>query len=64
MDLKEIGFYTLSDERCWKASKSSDLSRCELVLGARCNFRCPYCRHVGGRDLEFEQWARSLCPLQ
>jgi len=47
MDLKEIGFYTLSDDRAKQASETSPLQRCELILTARCNFRCPYCRHVG-----------------
>lgn len=52
-DLKDIGFYTLSEERVKTASASSPLSRCEIVLTARCNFRCPYCRHVGGPDLDY-----------
>lgn len=66
MKLEQIGFYTLSEQRVKCASATSPLSRCELVLGARCNFRCPYCRHVGGKDLEYEQavytvraWARE-----
>lgn len=49
--LEDIGFYTLSDERVRTASASSPLSRCELILTGRCNFRCPYCRSVGGRDM-------------
>jgi sulfatase maturation enzyme AslB (radical SAM superfamily) len=49
-----IGFYTLSDARCRRvATESPRLSRCEILLGARCNFRCPYCRHVGGPDASF-----------
>lgn len=44
MDLKNIGFYTLSDERAKNASKSSPLMRCELILTDQCNFKCPYCR--------------------
>lgn len=43
-DLKEIGFYTLSNERAKTSSKYSDLQRCELILTDRCNFKCPYCR--------------------
>lgn len=43
-DLKDIGFYTLSDERAKSASWNSPLSRCELILTDRCNFKCPYCR--------------------
>lgn len=54
MDLKEIGFYTLSDDRVKKISSSSPLQRCELVLTARCNFKCPYCRHIGGQDMPYE----------
>jgi len=54
MKLEEIGFYTLSDSRAATASHESPLSRCELVLTARCNFKCPYCRSVGGGDLPFE----------
>src|SRR3972149_6727777 len=51
MRLEDIGFYTLSDERAQTSSIYTPLWRCELILGARCNFRCPYCRHIGGRDL-------------
>lgn len=50
MRLNDIGFYTLTDERAKKASYTSPLSRCEYILTARCNFRCPYCRSVGGED--------------
>lgn len=53
MKLEEIGFYTLSDDRCRNASETSRLQRCELLLTGRCNFKCPYCRHVGGPDLPF-----------
>ena len=44
MKLEEIGFYTLSDERAMSASHTSPLSRCELILTSRCNFKCLYCR--------------------
>ena len=44
MELKEIGFYTLSDERAKNASSTSRLQRCELILTDACNFKCPYCR--------------------
>lgn len=46
MRLEEIGFYTLSDQRARDASETSPLSRAELILTDRCNFRCPYCRGV------------------
>ena len=52
MRLDDIGFYTLTDARAKSASEISRLSRGEIVLGARCNFHCPYCRHVGGKDME------------
>jgi MoaA/NifB/PqqE/SkfB family radical SAM enzyme len=44
MDLKNIGFYTLSDARAMNSSKDSQLMRCELILTDACNFKCPYCR--------------------
>ena len=55
MKLDEIGFYTLSDERAKNASHTSPLSRCELVLSSRCNFKCPYCRSTGGPDIPMQQ---------
>ena len=51
MKLDDIGFYTMTDARCASASSRSPIARGELVLTARCNFRCPYCRNVGGNDL-------------
>lgn len=45
-DLKEIGFYTLSDTRAHNSSKDSVLYRCELILTDKCNFNCPYCRSM------------------
>jgi len=54
VNLKDIGFYTLSDERCANASETSPLKRGELILTAKCNFRCPYCRSVGGNNIEFD----------
>lgn len=54
MRLEDIGFYTLSDERARRPlGIARPLERCELLLTGRCNFRCPYCRHVGGADLDF-----------
>lgn len=55
MRLQDIGFYTLNDERAKTASVNSPLSRCELILTSRCNFRCPYCRSVGGNDMPMTQ---------
>ena len=51
MRLEDIGFYTLSDVRAATASATSRMMRAELILSARCNFHCPYCRGVGGSDL-------------
>jgi len=44
MNLEDIGFYTLSDERCRRADHTTELMRCELILTDACNFKCPYCR--------------------
>jgi molybdenum cofactor biosynthesis enzyme MoaA len=43
-DLKEIGFYTLSDERAKNTSETSQMKRCEMIITEYCNFSCPYCR--------------------
>jgi molybdenum cofactor biosynthesis enzyme MoaA len=43
-DLKQIGFYTLSDERAKNSSASSQMKRCEMIITEYCNFKCPYCR--------------------
>jgi MoaA/NifB/PqqE/SkfB family radical SAM enzyme len=55
--LEDIGFYTLSDKRAATSSHTSPLARCELVLTSRCNFRCPYCRNVGGEDISYDNAA-------
>ena len=60
MKLEDIGFYTLNDFRAATASASSPLHRCELVLTSRCNFHCPYCRSIGGVDLDFEEAANLV----
>lgn len=52
MKLENIGFYTLSDARAKQSSLTSPLWRCELILTGRCNFRCPYCRSIGGPDID------------
>jgi MoaA/NifB/PqqE/SkfB family radical SAM enzyme len=58
--LNNIGFYTLLDERARTSSASSSLSRCELILTGRCNFRCPYCRSVGGRDISIRRATETV----
>ncbi len=50
MTLDDIGFYTLSEERAKQASVYSPVMRVEILLTGRCNFKCPYCRRVGGKD--------------
>ncbi len=52
----------MSDARAATASSKSNLVRCELIVTGRCNFRCPYCRSVGGPDLPVEQ-ARSTIEM-
>lgn len=44
MKLEDIGFYTLSDNRCKNATSASRMMRGELILTSACNFKCPYCR--------------------
>ncbi len=43
-ELKNIGFYTLSNERAKNASEHSQMKRCEMIITEYCNFKCPYCR--------------------
>lgn len=46
-DLKDIGFYTLSTDRCKRSAQApgeTPLQRCELLVTDACNFKCPYCR--------------------
>jgi len=44
IELEDIGFYTLSRERAATATIHTPLTRCELILTDRCNFKCTYCR--------------------
>ncbi|MCK4814581.1 hypothetical protein KA005_02330, partial [bacterium] len=62
MKLEDIGFYTLTDSRAETASSTSRLSRCELILTSRCNFKCPYCRSVGGDDIPIKD-AKDIVQL-
>jgi len=43
-ELKDIGFYTLSNERAKNTSETSQMKRCEMIITEYCNFKCPYCR--------------------
>ena len=54
--LNDIGFYTLSDNRCKNATQSSQLQRCELLITSKCNFKCPYCRGTDkSANITYEQ---------
>lgn len=44
--LEEIGFYSLSDERCKNTSLTSQMKRCEMIITDYCNFNCAYCRGI------------------
>jgi len=48
-DLKDIGFYTLEDERVKQIHVGSPLWRCELLITSKCNFKCPYCRGTSSK---------------
>lgn len=43
-NLKDIGFYTLSNDRAENISPTSQMKRGEIILLEYCNFSCPYCR--------------------
>lgn len=69
MELEDIGFYTLTDNRAYNISAESHLKRAELIITDRCNFKCPYCRGVsselkGDMDVRdavgtIKAWARE-----
>lgn len=44
MKLENIGFYTLSDDRAFNVSETSQMMRCEMIINEYCNFKCPYCQ--------------------
>lgn len=46
MNLSEIGFYTLSNDRACNVTYETPLKRCELILTQSCNFKCGYCRGI------------------
>lgn len=41
-DLKNIGFYTLSDERAKNTSVTSQMKRCEMIITEYCNFHLEF----------------------
>ena len=61
MKLENIGFYTLEDERAKNSSKESPLWRNELIITARCNFNCPYCR---GTDIDGKNGDMDLSEIK
>jgi MoaA/NifB/PqqE/SkfB family radical SAM enzyme len=74
-DLKEIGFYTLSDERAKHTSVTSKMQRCEMIITEYCNFKCPYCRGLSSdiygerkiKQLSLSEIKRNIdlwCPLE
>jgi len=63
MKLEDIGFYTLSDDRCAAASATSRMMRGELILTSAYNFKCPYCRGQRKdlkKHLTYEEAARVV----
>lgn len=61
MDLKQIGFYSLSDDRAEHSCETSQMKRCEMIITEYCNFRCPYCR--GLRDDIYGQRIKKQMTL-
>ena len=43
-ELRNIGFYTMYNDRVRNTSETSQMKRCEMIITEYCNFRCPYCR--------------------
>lgn len=68
MDLKDIGFYTLSDMRAKNVTASSQMKRCEMIITEYCNFKCPYCRGLDDdiygdrrvKELSFKEIKRNI----
>lgn len=68
MNLGEIGFYTLSDERAENVSMESQMKRCEMIITEYCNFSCGYCRGLkpeiyGNRkikELSFDEICKNI----
>jgi len=65
MKLDDIGFYTLSEYRAKTVNKSSPITRAEILLTDRCNFKCPYCRGMNNKgDLSLayaQETLNNLC---
>ena len=57
-NLKEIGFYSLYDDRAENVSIDSQMKRCEMIITEYCNFKCSYCRGLKNEiygDRKFKQ---------
>ena len=63
MLLSQIGFYTMYDRRAATANEHTRLTRAEIILTGRCNFNCPYCRHVGGPDEDLQRVKDMICEF-
>ena len=65
MNLQDIGFYTLSQERVidsYHNPISSFLQRCELIVTDNCNFKCQYCRKLRS-DIQGELSYLDACAI-
>jgi len=60
MKLEKIGFYSMKDSRAKTVFKESRLVRCELLITARCNFKCPYCRKMKFEDISLKEAKRII----
>jgi len=59
MILSDIGFYTLSENRCCHASSTSSIKRVEILLTGMCNFNCPYCRHKNIFEMDKKDFSKK-----
>jgi len=59
MQLEQIGFYTLSDDRAKTISEHSPIMRAELIITDKCNFKCLYCRGLK-KELQGTQAAKTI----
>jgi len=67
-NLKDIGFYTLSNERAKNVDIFSQMKRCEMIITEKCNFKCKYCRGLENfiyedrkeKQLSFEEIKKNI----
>lgn len=68
MQLENIGFYTLYEDRVKNVSSTSQMKRCEMIITEYCNFKCPYCRGLSNdiygnraiKELSLEEIKRNI----